>query len=380
MPLAAFSKTSATAANLRDIPVFQADCLNTDRQRYNESMKPIQVGIAGLGWPGMMHARGYVAAGGFEIAAVADLIPERRRKAKAEFHVAVEIDQALKLTEDPRLDAISVCLPNDLHAPVVVAALRAGKHVVCEHPPAMDVKQAQQIEKAAGKSGKVVLYAAQRRFGANEQAARQAILKGYAGEIYHARGSWTRTRAIPRGTGWYTDKARSGGGSLIDIGIHMLDLGWQLLGQPRPVSVFGVSYQKFRDCLPPEVVFDVDEAAFALLRFEGNQSLELASSWALNQSPQQNGTILRAHGDKGAVEVYTPRGAMLHRGFDAQGQSRETALKLPRITGYPAMMRHFRDCIAGKTAPALGAPQGVILMRMIEGVYKSSQTGKSVAM
>src|SRR5207249_6569407 len=105
---------------------------------------------------------------------------------------------------------------------------------------------------AAAKAGKVVMYAVQRRFGGAEQAAKQAIAKGYAGEVYHARAAWMRTRGIPVGTGWFTDKSKSGGEALIDIGVHMLDLTWYLLGQPTPSAAFAATQQKFRSLVPQD--------------------------------------------------------------------------------------------------------------------------------
>src|SRR6476661_7328684 len=122
----------------------------------------------------------------------------------------------------------------------------------------MNAGEAKKIEAAATKAGKVVMYAVQRRFGGAEQASKQAIDKGYAGEVYHARSSWMRTRGIPIGTGWFIDKSKAGGGALIDIGVHLLDLAWYLLGQPKPVSAYGVTHQKFRSIVAPERTFDVD--------------------------------------------------------------------------------------------------------------------------
>ena len=277
------------------------------------------VGIIGGGWPGKAHARGYATTPGFKLAAIADLIPARRKAMMDEFTIPLQYADAMDLIADKSIGVVSICLPNHLHAAVAVAALKAGKHVVCEIPPAIQSKEARQIESAAAKSGKVVLYAAQRRFGANEQAAHQAIDKGYAGAVYHARASWTRTRGIPTGTGWYTDNAKAGGGALIDLGIHMLDLAWYLLGRPKPQTVMGITHRRLS--APTEGrVFDVEDAAFALVRFEGGQSLELSSSWALNQPPQQNGAVCRIYGQEGAVDVYTPAGAALHRSFNANGE------------------------------------------------------------
>jgi len=337
----------------------------------------IRVGIAGLGWPGVAHARGYQSSGGFKIVAVADLIPDRRRRAMHEFGATREYADAADLVRDKEIDAISVCLPNHLHAPTAVAALRAGKHVVCETPPALSAAEARRMDATATKAGKVLLYALQRRFGPGEQAARQAVTKGYAGDPYHARASWLRTRGIPHGTGWYTDKSKSGGGALIDLGAPMLDLAWHLLGQPRPLTACSLTYNRFRDLAPGAPVYDVEDQAFALLKFEGGKSLELAASWAINQAPHQNGTVCRLYGTTGAIEVYTPQGAVMYRNFGPKGEAKETPLRPPKVIHHTALMRHFRECILGKSTPTAGGKEGITLMQMLDALYKSSNTGRT---
>ena len=340
----------------------------------------IAVGIIGGGWPGKAHARGYLASGGFRLMAVADLIPSRRRDMMNEFKMPREVATWEELVADKELDAVSVCLPTHLHAAATIAALRAGKHVVCERPPTLSAGEARKIENAAIKAQKVVLYGMQRRFGGAEMAAKQAIVKEYAGRVYHARTVWTRTRAVPIGTGWWTDREKSGGGALMDLGSVMLDLGWHLLGEPKPESVFAATQRRLDGLVPDGLKFDVEESATALVRFEGGVTLEMTVSWALNQSPAQNGVVCRVHGDEGAVEVYTSHGAVLHRGFGHKGESKETPLKLPKMTGHAAMMRHFRECVLGKAGPTLGPSQGVTLMRMLEAMYRSAESGKSVGM
>jgi predicted dehydrogenase len=338
----------------------------------------IRAGIIGAGWPGGKHAEGYRDAGGFKVVAVADLIPARRERMMTEFKVARQYADPMELIKDREIDVISVCLPNHLHAPMALAALRAGKHVICEKPPTMNAGEARKIEKAATKAKKIVMYAVQRRFGGAEQAARQAIAKGLAGEVYHARAGFMRTRGIPIGTGWFTDKSKSGGGALIDIGVHMLDLAWYLLGQPKPISAYGTTYQKFRSIVAADRTYDVEDAAFALVRFEGGKSLELATSWALNQPPQQQGNLVRIFGDKAAVDVYTQDGATIYRDFNERGDSKASTLKPPRVVSHPALMRHFKECMNGKAEPIIGAREGVMLMQMLDGIYKSAATGKSV--
>jgi predicted dehydrogenase len=335
----------------------------------------LRVGIIGAGWPGQAHAKGYAGAGGYKLVALADLIPARREKLAAEHGIARTVADAADLISEPGIDVVSVCLPNNLHASTVVAALKAGKHVLCETPPALSAAQAKQIQKAAEKAGKIVLYAFQRRFGGSEMAARQAIAKGYAGDVYHARASWMRTRGVPAGTGWYTDRAQSGGGAMIDLGLHVLDLAWHMLGEPKPASAFASTHALLTPADKPEAV---EDAAFALIRLEGGKTIELAASWAINQAPHHQGAICRVHGDKGAVEVYTPQGAMLYRGFSPKGESKATPLRGPKVTHHAALARHFRECILGKSQPAIGPAQGVLLMQMVEAIYKSAETGRGV--
>jgi predicted dehydrogenase len=263
---------------------------------------------------------------------------------------------------------------------MATAALKAGKHVILETPPGISAKESKQLAAAAAKAGKVLTYAFQRRFGGAELAAKQAIEKGYAGDAIHARSTWMRTRGIPVGTGWYTDLSQSGGGALMDLGCHMLDLGWHLLGEPAPVSVYAVTRQQFKELSPNPESNTVEDSAFAMMRFEGGKSLELAVSWAINQSPAQNGTACRVHGSSGAVEVYTPTGPLLYRHFGAKGDAKATPLKQPKVTGHAAMLRHFRECILGKATACVGPDRGIVLMQMIEAMYRSAESGKSVAL
>ncbi|HEY8748651.1 MAG TPA: Gfo/Idh/MocA family oxidoreductase [Tepidisphaeraceae bacterium] len=337
----------------------------------------IRVGIVGAGWPGLKHAEAYRHTSGFDVTAVADLIPGRRKAIAELFPKARLFAQAEDLLKDPQVDAISLCLPNDQHLPLGLAAFKAGKHVLCETPPSTDAAGAKKLASAAAKAGKVLLYAAQRRFGGAEQAVAQAIAKGYIGEPYHARASWMRTRGIPAGTGWYTDKSKSGGGVMIDLGFHILDLAWKLLGQPRPITAFATTHDTFKSLGRAGATFDVEDAAFVLLRFEGGKSLELSSSWAINQPPRHQGTSCRVHGDQGAAEVYLHGGPMLYRNFGPKGEAKESPLKLPKLVLYPALMRHFRSAIVDGVSPSPSAEEAVTMMHMIDAIYKSAASGKS---
>jgi predicted dehydrogenase len=219
----------------------------------------------------------------------------------------------------------------------------------------------------------------QRRFGGFEQATRQAIEKGYIGNVNHVRASWMRSRSTPAGSGWwYLDRSKSGGGAMMDLGSQMLDLAWHLMGSPRPLSAFAMTAQRFRDSAPADVAFDVEDNASVLMKFEGDRSVELSVSWAINQPPRQQGTLCRLHAEQGAIELYTPRGPLLYRKFGPKGEASETVLKTPKVVLYQAMMRHFKECIHGTSKPSAGAAEGIALMQMVDAIYKSAASGKSV--
>src|SRR5690349_14151874 len=137
----------------------------------------LRVGIIGCGWPGTAHAKGYGEAGGYKVVAAADLIPARRKQLLHAVGATREFASADDLVADKEIDVVSVCLPNHLHAPVTIAALKSGEHVCCEKPPTINANEAKKIEAAASKSGKVVLYGFQRRFGGAEIASKAAIDK-----------------------------------------------------------------------------------------------------------------------------------------------------------------------------------------------------------
>lgn len=335
----------------------------------------------GAGPAGLAHARGYAGAGGYKVEGVCDLIPARVAAFRKEFPAAREYESAEAMIKDPGLDVLSICLPTHLHAEWGLKALRKGKHVVVESPPAIDVKGMRAMLRAAEKSGTVLLPAFQRHWGGHEMAARQAVEKGAIGTPLQARAAWHRgwgtsgipqgTRGIGEATGWYTDPAKSGGGALIDLGLHLLEVGWSLLGYPAPEAALAAT-QSMLAKLP------VEESAVGILRFAGGRVLELSVGWAAKLPPAQYGVSCRVSGESGALDVYTAQGATVYRGDEKKVKS--AALNPPKVTHHSAMMRELKSLAT--LAPEAGdklalARRAVTLMRMIEALYKSAATGKS---
>ena len=206
--------------------------------------KKIKVGVIGVGSIAEMHIAGYKADPRVELAAFCD-INEERLKEKGERHGVTRLYTDVKdMVAKEELDAVSVCTWNAAHAPCTIAALEAGLHVLCEKPMAMNVAEAEAMRDAAKRSGKLLMIGFVRRFGNDCAVVQDFINEGYFGDLYYAKATYLRRNGCPGG--WFGDKSRSGGGPLIDLGVHVIDLVRYLMGNPKPVSVYVVKNRHMR--------------------------------------------------------------------------------------------------------------------------------------
>lgn len=333
--------------------------------------KPVKIGIIGLGWPGREHLKGYKTFPEAQVVALCDMNQELLAQQAKEHGVAQTFTSHVEMLKKAELDAVSVCLPNFLHAPIALDALKAGKHVICEKPPAMNAKEAEAMAAAAKKGGKVLMYALCMRFMGVSKTVRAYVDAGEFGDVYFGRAVYHRRRGIPIGAkGWFVDKSRAGGGSLIDIGVHALDCVWWLMGSPKPVSVSGSAYSKFAHTVPKGIKYDVDDSAFALIKFDNDATLILEASWALNQ---RGGGIKQIAGTKGGAE-FDPLVIFTER----NGMQVDITPKPPQNNPFADQVRHFVDCVQNNKEPIASARQGILLMKMLDAVYESSRTGKEV--
>ena len=333
--------------------------------------KKLKVGIIGLGWPGREHLKGYKQCGNVQVVALCDMNAELAQGQADEHGIEAVYGDHKKMLKGAGVDAVSVCLPNFLHAPISLDALRAGKHVICEKPPALNVAEARRMAAAARAGGLTLQYALSQRFVGANKLARDYVQKGELGEIYFGRAVYHRRRGIPLGTqSWFVNKKLSGGGALIDIGVHALDAVWWLMGTPKPVSVSGNAYQKFKHVVAKGTKFDVDDSAFGLIKFDNGATLILECSWALNL-PGRN--VLQIAGTKGGAEL-NPLKIYVER----DGIQVDMTPEVPGVDLFADQMGHFVDCILKNKTPLMSAEQGVQLMQMLEAIYKSSASGREV--
>ncbi|RYG70497.1 Gfo/Idh/MocA family oxidoreductase, partial [bacterium] len=252
----------------------------------------VRVAIIGAGI-GRQHLRGYLGVPGAEITAICDLDTGRAAQMAAEYGlegVQVFSDYQALLGSDIA-DAVSLCLPNSLHAPVAVELLEAGLHVLCEKPLAINATEAAKIVAAMQKSGAFCMVSQVLRFRDDVRALKSEIESGKIGDIYYARTTARRVSGIPKWGGWFTQQKFAGGGPLIDTGVHVLDLAWWLSGCPRPVSASATTYAEFGPrkqglgaggAANLEGTFDVEDLAAGIVRFENGLSIHFEATWAIH--------------------------------------------------------------------------------------------------
>lgn len=344
-------------------------------------MADFNVGIVGPGGIAKAHARACANLPGVRVKAIAGGRPERARAFQEQFAVADVYADYSDLLKDPAIDGIIVCTPNALHAPVTVAALEAGKHVLVEKPLAHNAEAADQIVAAQAATGKTVVLGMNNRFRADVVVARQ-YARELCGEIYYGRCGWFRRRGIP---GWgthFTRKDLSGGGPLVDIGVHMLDLCLDFMGYPEPISAVGAAYAKFgpekrgfmttRESDFSQGYYDVEDLASAHLRFANGAAVMLETSWAAETADRDWVEVL---GTKGGVRVSQGKVQVFAEQF---GRPVDLFPVIPQT--HPEQMRtdlvqHFVHCCRTGEEPVASARTGLLLNRIFDAVYASAAAG-----
>ena len=346
----------------------------------------IRLGVIGCGNAfRQLHLPALTACADVRMVAACDSVPERAKETGAP-RIFRDYRELLAL---PDVDAVDICMPTFLHKTMIVEALRAGKHVFCEKPDARSAEEMEEIAKAAHASGRVLMVMRNNRFLETSQFLKAQVDAGAMGKIYLARCGWIRRRGIPGRGGWITTKAKAGGGPLIDLGIHMIDLAVWLMGNPRPVTATGVAYREFADNMAtPDSrhagfgervengVFDVEDLAAGFVRFDNGACLQVECSWASNIKRETRyvnllGNRAGAEWRDNSLEIFSQVG---DRVVDIAPRF------VNREEGHGANLRHFFDVLQGKAEPEYSVEQGLNVMRIIDGIYRSAAQGKEVSL
>ena len=351
-------------------------------------MKKLKVAVIGVGNIAYFHIINYVKNPDTELVAFCDINPDTLKRRGEEFGVTklfTDYNEMFKAV--PEIDLVSVCTWNNAHAPASIAALNAGKHVLCEKPMAMNAGEALMMQEAAKRNNRVLQVGFVRRFGNDAAVIRDFAQNGNLGELYYARASYVRRNGNPGG--WFGDKARSGGGPLIDLGVHIIDLVRYLMGNPKPVSVSGAAFQKLfnRPNIKTPKAYnatvttkndtcDVEDFATALIRFEGGAVLNVEAGFSLNLGKDE--TNIGIYGTKGGVKLdpefklYTEMNDYL---ADVSLAS-DTAFDFDGA--FQNEIYAFIDAAKGIAPVKATAEDGVALMKILDAIYASAETGHEV--
>lgn len=353
----------------------------------------LKIGIIGCGGiANNKHMPSLAKLEDVEMVAFCDIIIEKAEKAAKKFGIkeAKVYDDYKKLLEDSNIDVIHVCTPNSSHCLITTDALKAEKHVMCEKPMAISSKEARKMVDVAKETGKKLSIGYQNRYTPEAVYLKRACENDDLGEIYFAKAHAIRRRAVPT-WGVFLDEEQQGGGPLIDIGTHALDLTLYMMDNYKPKMVVGKAYYKLKnqtetanawgDWDPKE--YTVEDSAFGYITMENGSTIFLESSWALNtlEVGEAQTTLcgtkagadmkdgLRINGVK-YNKQYVEKPALNAEGVDFYDGENDT----------PALIeaRQWIDCIINDTEPVVKPEQAFVVTQILEAIYKSSQTGKPV--
>jgi predicted dehydrogenase len=318
--------------------------------------------------------------GGVRIVAVSDINEETARSAARQFEVENVYHDYRSLLDRADIDAVSVCTPNFLHRQPTVDALLAGKHVLVEKPLAMNGAEGREMVETARRAGRKLQVGFMTRFGPGAQALKRFIDAGDMGQIYYARAQALRRRGIPA-WGVFTQKDKQGGGPLIDIGVHILDLTLWLMGHPRPVSASGAAYTKFGTRSGvlglmgqwDPLKYTVEDLGVGFVRFENGASLTLEASFAANLEKDVFTTELL--GTEGGCS-FSPLKMFFERN---QTLIDATPVFLPKVNSHEAEIRAFVAAVRDDTEVPVPGEQGLMVTQVLDAIYRSAEEGREVA-
>lgn len=350
--------------------------------------KKVKIAMIGAGNIAGTHLDAYKRVPDAEIYAICDINPDRLKETSERFGITRcynDVDTMLAECGS-ELDAADVCVWNCNHAECAIKALNAGLNVLCEKPMAYNTEQAIAMKEAADRNGKLLMIGFVLRFSNDAKIAKDFIDHDYLGDIYYSRAQYVRRHGNPGG--WFADKARSGGGPVIDLGVHVIDLTRYLMGSPKPVSVFATVQTKLgkRDYLKtnvgwiprdakPDDPCTVEDFASALIRYDNGATTLLETAYSFNGEDQAKRQL---YGTKGGMDLSS--GVKLYTECNdfLADVNVHTANYKDSEDCFVAEMAHFVDCVANGTECRAKAEDGIMVMKILDAIYESGRTGHEV--
>ena len=356
------------------------------------NVRSVRVGLVGAGGIGNYHARTYEPIDGIEIVAVCDIVRRKALQFAEKWGVPKKnvFTSYNKMLEMDEIDTVSVCTYNQAHRRPTVAALRAGKHVLCEKPMAATLADATAMARAAKESGKILHIAIHSRFQPGVVMARKIVEAGILGDIYYTETSGCRRRGTPGGT--FIHKKTAGAGAIVDIGVYNMHDAMFILGYPEPVRVSAFTCDYIARTMPELKSMDVEEFGVAWVRFEDGSIMVFKISWAVHANTLGGNYFLgkKAGMSLSGAEVYADK---YPRELRKLAKSEGCTLKVEevrnmvnvRIEGlkpvdvWPTQVKAFLDAVR-KGGPSPIDPEKVLLTNVImDGIFRSAECGKEVS-
>jgi predicted dehydrogenase len=345
--------------------------------------KSLKIGLIGAGGivRGAHLKPGWLADPNAEIIAVCDVNEAVARKLAEDFkikHVFTDFRELLKLKE---IDAVDICTPNKVHTPAVIAALEAGKHVLCEKPLAVTVDEILAMRKVLRQTDRILMTAQHHRFSEASVAIKAWVDTGAMGEVYHARVNATRRNLLPISPG-FIDPNLSGGGPCMDIGVHALDTALWLMNFPIPVRVSGRAHTNFAKGFDipgawgewDRVLFGVEDFASGYIHFSNGSTMVLEASWLQHQEKEELNATLQ--GKKASMRW--PTGHF----HTVTNRTLVDGMVLPHAGRKPAHTEEilaFANAIREKKPSPVPIEQTIYVIAILEAIMKSSQLNQEVA-
>ena len=352
-------------------------------------MNKTKVAVIGCGTIARsQHVPGYAKNPDIEIKYLCDIIPERATALAEQYHVANTVVDFRDILADKEVECISVCTPNDTHAPISIACLDAGKNVLCEKPASVSMEMVNAMKAAADRSGKILNIGVVNRFNTSVNKIKEIIDAGELGEVYHIYCSFRAHRSIPGLGGPFTTKAHAGGGVLIDWGVHFLDLIFYSLGLPKILTVSGEIHSQLGKDMPnysyidmwagpPDYngTYDVEDFVTGLIRTAG-PTISLNGAWAQNIG--EGAMFVEFIGSKAGIKFDYFDGFKM---FTAEkGVLSEITPTYKKVDMFYEELDSFVKCSATHTKTRANIDNVAITSAVMEALYKSAELGKEVSL
>lgn len=351
------------------------------------SKDKVRIGIIGVGIIGKSHLRNYQKIDGVEVVAACDIdVPELERVTGL-FDIPHKYTKFADLLAHDEIDAVDVCLHNNLHPTATIAALKAGKHVYCEKPIAGSYADGLAMVETAKSTGKMLHIQLATLYSDETKAAKYLLDRGILGKVYHARSSGFRRRGRPYVDGYATvpfvQKVNSGGGAFFDMGVYHIAQILYLLGNPKVRKITGKTYQETAiDPRRKEISgYNVEELGMGFVRLENNIALDIIESWAIHLDPFKGSYIV---GSEGGVRL-DPFGYYFNIGdlaIDGVADLKQFNYRLHNVHEvgdvYDSSQHHWIAALQGRVELLPTAEIALNTMLISEGIYRSEELDREV--